>query len=187
MPFKMSDRSLFAILLRSPWWASLLIVLVFSLAARALLPAEYVVVGVLGTFPFMVIAVMAAWRQWRVPGPARLQAVLERVAETPWREFADQVEQVLARRGYVVKRLDGQAADFLIERQGQTSMLSCRRWKAGSHGVEALRSLQVACQAQGAGQGLYLSLRPVSEPARRYAQDEGIVLLHGEALAQWLV
>lgn len=187
MKFKMSDKSLFAILLRSPWWVSLLIVLVFSLAARALLPPEYVAVGVLGTFPFMVIAVIAAWRQWHAPSPARLDAALERAAAMSWREFADWVEQAMTRQGYAVSRASGEAADFRLERQGQISLLSCRRWKAANHGAEALRQLDAACRAQEAREGLYLSLLPVSDAARTHAQAAGIRLLQGRELAAWLV
>ena len=64
MKFKMAKNSLFAVLLRSPWWYSALIVLGLAIAARALLPEPYVVAGIMGTFPFVVIAVMSARRQW---------------------------------------------------------------------------------------------------------------------------
>ena len=42
MKLKMSENSLFAILLRSPWWISMVLVAVFALASGALLPAPYV-------------------------------------------------------------------------------------------------------------------------------------------------
>lgn len=187
MKLKMSDKSLFAILLRSPWWASLLLVLVFALAARALLPAEYAAVGVLGAFPFMVIAVMAAWRQWRAPRPARLDAALERAGAMNGREFLAWVEQAMARQGYVVSPTRGEATDLRLERNGQISLLSCRRWKAASHGVEALRQLEAACRAQDAHAGLYLSLLPVSDAARVHAQGAGIRLIHGRELAALLL
>jgi len=38
MKLKMSDNSLFAVLLRSPWWISLLVVAGFTLLSFALLP-----------------------------------------------------------------------------------------------------------------------------------------------------
>lgn len=183
MKLKMSDKSLFAILLRSPWWVSLLIVLLFALAARALLPAEYAVIGVLGAFPFLVIAAMAAWRQWRAPDPALLAAALDRAAAMPWGEFSALIEQALGRQGYSVSRLGGEGADFRLERQGQATVLSCRRWKAASHGIDALRQLEAARQAQDAQQAIYISLGPVSEPARRHAQAAGIRLIHGQELA----
>ena len=76
MKFKMAKNSLFAILLRSPWWISLLISVLISLGAFALLPREYAVVVMLGTFPFVVVAAIAAWvrpalrRRRRRAGPA---------------------------------------------------------------------------------------------------------------------
>lgn len=182
MKFKMNERSLFAVLLRSPWWISLSIVLVISLIARALLPMDYAVVVMLGTAPFMVITVMAAWRQWRAPRAAELDAALQRAAAMNWRDFGAWVQECYARQGYTVTRLEGEAADFRLERQGQASLLSCRRWKAASHGVEALRALQSACEQEGA-RGVYLSLAPVSEAAERYAQAAGLQLVHGQALA----
>ena len=38
MKWKMSDKSLFALLLRSPWWISIAVFVGFALLARALLP-----------------------------------------------------------------------------------------------------------------------------------------------------
>lgn len=186
MKFKLNERSLFAVLLRAPWWVSLLIVLLFGLVARALLPPQHALVVLLGTFPFWVIAAIAAWRQWRAPRGAALEAALARAAAMNWRDFAAWVQASYARQGYTVTRVDGEAADFQLARQGQLSLLSCRRWKAASHGVEALRQLQAACDKQGA-RAVYLSLAPVSEAGARYAGETGMQLLHGPALAQLLV
>lgn len=186
MKLKLNERSLFAVLLRSPWWVSFLIVLLCGLVAAALLPRAYAQVVVLGTFPFWVIGVMAAWRQWRAPRAAQLDAALERAAAMNWRDFAAWVQETYARKGCMVTRVDGEAADFLLECQGRRSLLSCRRWKAASHGVEALRALQAACEQQGV-RGIYLSLAPVSQAGERYAGETGLQLLHGPALAQWLL
>lgn len=183
MKLKMAEKSLFAILLRSPWWVSLLVVALFALASIALLPTAYVAYGVMGGLPFLVIAVMAAWRQSRAPSPVLLAAALERVGAMSWREFSAAVEQALKRQGYSVTRLDGTAADFRLERQGRVSLVSCRRWKAASHGVEPLRELDAARQAQGAQHALYISLGPPTDQARRHAQDAGIRLIHGNDLA----
>ena len=56
----MSKNSLFAILLRAPWWISMAVVALLALAASALLPEPYVALGVMGGFPFLVIGSMAA-------------------------------------------------------------------------------------------------------------------------------
>jgi len=182
MKLKMSDKSLFAILLRSPWWVSVLIVLGFALVGFALLPRDYAVAVVLGTFPFMVIAVIAAWRQRHAPSAARLAATLQQAGAMNWRDFSAAIEQAWQRQGFSVTRLEGAAADFRLERQGRVSLLSCRRWKAASHGVEVLRELQAACEQQGA-QGIYLSLAPVTGAAESYAKGAGLRLIHGDGVA----
>ena len=68
MKLKMARNSLFAVLLRSPWWISFALVLLVALASRALLPEQYVLFGVMGGFPFLVIGGIAAYRQLRAPG-----------------------------------------------------------------------------------------------------------------------
>lgn len=186
MKFQMSEKSLFAILLRSPWWISLVLALVLSGLAGALLPLQYKLVGVLGTFPFMVIAAMAAWRQWRAPSAMKVDALLERLGGLAWPEFAELVEQAVVRQGYQYRTLAGGAADYRLERQGQVTLLSCRRWKAANQGVEAMKSLEAACRQEGAS-GLYLSLTPVSASAARHAREAGLRLVSGRAMATLLL
>ena len=53
MQLKIAPNSLFAVLLRSPWWISMLLVLAFGLASAALLPKAYVPFGVMGALPFL--------------------------------------------------------------------------------------------------------------------------------------
>ncbi|MBN8509743.1 MAG: restriction endonuclease, partial [Burkholderiales bacterium] len=70
MKLRMAENSLFAILLRSPWWVSLAIAAALALLARLLLPERFVAVGAFGAgFPFVVIAAIAAWRRLRAPSP----------------------------------------------------------------------------------------------------------------------
>ena len=96
---RMSDKSLFAWLLRSPWWISIVLALVIALIARALLPEPYSAVGALGGFPFFVIGIIAAWRQRHAPDPARMNLVLERLAAMSWREFSAGLEQSYVAQG----------------------------------------------------------------------------------------
>jgi restriction system protein len=45
LKIRMAKNSLFAVLLRSPWWISAAIAVVLAVLALALLPADYRVVG----------------------------------------------------------------------------------------------------------------------------------------------
>ena len=191
MKFKMSENSLFAVLLRSPWWISFVVVGLITLAAGAFLPKEYFVVGALAGFPIFVVGCMAAWKQLRAPNPAKVAEMLDAVASMPWRSFADTLATAWERAGYTVERLnaDGNnAADMRLTLGGKTTLVSAKRWKAATHGVEPLRELQAAMAAADASAGVYVAaLGQVSDNARIYARDHGIVVLQGDAVAQLLL
>ena len=183
MKLKMSEKSVFALLLRSPWWVSFGLVIAIAVASRALLPEAHVAVGVMGGFPFLVIGIVAAWRQWRAPNPTHVAQVLEQVAQMNWREFSAAVEQAFARQGFVVTRLQGLPADFKLERSGRTTLVNCKRWKAATQGVETLRELVAFKGAQDASNCTCISLAKPTGNALSYARENTISLVSGIDLA----
>lgn len=184
MKFKMSEKSLFAILLRSPWWISFALMATFSLVSVVLLPAQYTAVGMMGGFPFLVIGLMAAWRQRNAPDPARVAELLARAAVMSWSDFSDSLERAFQRQGFSVTRLKGVGADFQLEKGGRITVVSCKRWKAATHGVDSLRELVAQKQALGADQLTYIGLGQITDQARRFADSEGIALMPEAELAQ---
>ena len=80
MQFKMSDNSLFAMLLRSPWWLSFVIALVLGLGGRALLPEGYVFIAPALAFPFVIAGFVALRKQWDLPSEARIEETVDAVA-----------------------------------------------------------------------------------------------------------
>lgn len=183
MKLKMSKNSLFAVLLRSPWWISFLLVGAIAVAAATLLPAAYVPVGVMGGLPFLVIGVMAAWRQWHAPNPARLAEALERARNMSWPDFSNALEQAFAAQGYEVSRLKGGVADLQLVKDGKVTLVSAKRWKAASVGVEPLRELAAAKEAQAAHLGTYIGLGQLTDNARRFAQEQGVQVMSAAELA----
>lgn len=184
MKFKMAKNSLFAILLRSSCWISFAIAAGVVLVARLVLPEQYVVGGMIAATPFLGIGFVTAWRQLRAPNAARIAAALEAVGSMSWREFSDAVENAFRRDGYVTKRLDGRAADFEMSKAGRTSLVSCRRWKAASTGVEWLRDLDALTKERDAHEGIYIAVGGVTDNARRYAAERKLRVLEGVELAQ---
>ena len=182
----MAEKSLFAVLLRSPWWISFAIAFALALAAKAMLPPQYFVVGALGGFPFVVIGVIAAWKQLRAPDTAHVEGTLAQLGAMAWRDFSAAVEQAFVRDGYTVQRLDGVVADFSLLKAGRTTLLSCKRWKAARLGVEGLQGLQVALGAGAADAGLCITSAQVTEQARQFAAQHQILIMRGEELAQLL-
>jgi len=184
MKFKMAEKSLFAVLLRSPWWISIVIALGIVVLARVLLPTLYAPFGMVSGLPFLVIGGIAAWRQSQAPDPARVTEALARAGTMSWREFSETLERAFQRQGYTVTRLNGPASDFQISRDGDTTLVSCKRWKAANHGIDALQGLAADRQALAAQHGTYISLAAVSDKARRYATEHGIRLMLPAELAQ---
>lgn len=186
MRFQPAPNSLFAILLRSRWWVSFAVAGAIALAAFALLPRDLAPFAALGALPIFVVGCVAAWRQWRAPSPAQVEQALAAARSQSWKDFADTLARAWQAEGYTVQRAAQAAYDFRLERSGQRTLVSARRWKAANHGAEPLRELQGALQGESAHAGLYVALQPLSDNARLYARDQGLGVLHGEALAALL-
>ena len=182
----MAQNSLFAILLRSPWWASLGLAVGLALLMRLLLPEQYAVAGMLGSFPFVVIAGMAAWKQLRAPSARQMETALAQLRALALPELVTAAEQAYGAQGYAVRRHTGPGADLVLAKGGREELLSLRRWKAANTGVEPLRELRAACDKLGAN-GIYVHGAAISEKATDYARERGLRLMSVAELAQQLL
>ncbi|SFD47065.1 restriction endonuclease [Paracidovorax konjaci] len=184
----MAPNSLFAVLLRSPWWVSFLAAGAIALACGALLPSHVAPYAAVGVLPIFGVGCVAAWRQLRAPSATRMQAALDEAGALPWRALADRLESAWRAEGHTVHRLPAGPADFRIEREGRSALVSARRWKAGAHGVEPLRDLQAAMRAQDVASGVYIAPQgAVSDAARDFARDHALAIMDGPALATLLL
>lgn len=184
MKFKMSEKSLFATLLRAPWWVSFLVMFAVALVAGALLPEAYKIAGMLGAFPFFVIGVMAAWRQRNAISPNRIQEWVEQARSMGWRDFSVLVEEALRQQGFVVSRLNDGPADFQIEKNGRVTLVSAKRWKAATVGAEHLRELLAVRESRDAFSCTCMSLGVFSQAAIDLANDSPMQLLGAANIAQ---
>ena len=186
MKFKMAPNSLFAVLLRSPWWISMTIGVLLGAAAFALLPEQYKVVGSASGMPFVIISVVALGQQMRLPSAGRSEAILRAVAAMSWPQFSALLEEGFAKQGYRVERLQQGPADFVLTRAGRTTLVAARRWKAARHGEESLQALQRAAQSQDASHCLYVTLGDLSANAQHFVKRHQVQLMQGPALAYLL-
>jgi restriction system protein len=182
----MAKKSLFAVLLRSPWWVSLLIALALGLLGFALLPDTLRVGGALSGLPFMVIACIAAWRQWPLPSAARVDETRLTLATLAWPAFASLLEQAFRRDGYGVQRGNTEGVDFVLERKGRSMLVCARRWKSARVGLADLRALQAARDAAEAPDALYVGLGALSDNAAPFAAEHHIVVWQATELAHAL-
>ena len=183
MKFKMSDKSLFAILLRSPWWYSFLIAAVLLLLARVFLPEAFRAVGMLSSIPFAILGVVAAWRQRDKPTPERVSMALDQLAQMPWKQFLPIMEQAFVQQGFTVTQLNSNAADLQLEKLGRVTLVSCKRWKAATLGVEVLRDLKAMQISQEASYSACISLSLPTGVALKFAKENAIQLICQDELA----
>ena len=183
MKFKMSEKSLFAILLRSPWWYSFLIASILMLLARVFLPEAYRAVGMLSAFPFAIIGMMAARRQRDKPSPERILQALSSLEKMSWKEFLPLMEQAFAQQGFIVTRLNSNSADLQLDKLGKTTLVSCKRWKAATLGVDVLRDLKALQVSQDATYAACISLSLPTGVALKYAKDNAVQLICQDDLA----
>ncbi|QDQ87802.1 restriction endonuclease [Alcaligenaceae bacterium SJ-26] len=177
MKLKMAKNSLFAILLRNPWWISACVALAFVGVAFAVLPPEYAPVGAIGAFPFVVIAAIAGWKQMRAPRPAQLEAVRGEVAAMNWKAFAARLEQSWQAAGYQVEVSSQEGADWLLRIENRRIAVSARRWKSAHTGLEPLTRLLQAGEQLEANERWYIALGQPSESAAAYAARQNIRLI----------
>lgn len=176
MKFKMAENSLFAILMRNPWWVSMLIVIVFCLLCMAILPKDLRIFGMMGTFPFFITGAVAFKRQWGKPSAAKLQTELDRLSALSWRDFSAELEAKFVKQGFEVTRLNTGTADFKLEKAGHITLVTAKRYKAATHGLEALQALVTQQEAQAADKAMYVCLSPVTAQAAKFAKEKGVVL-----------
>lgn len=183
MKLKVHENSLFAILLRKSWWASALVAGAIFGVLRIFLPWDF---SLLVTLPFMVIALYVAAKQLSAPGAGRIAKTLDRLRGMPSDEFAAALEAAYQRQGYRVTRLAATGADFEMVQGAQSTLVSCKRWKAMRTGMEPLRELDAARQAREAHACIYVAAGEITEQARAFAAEKRISLLEARELAALL-
>ena len=183
MKLKMSEKSLFAILLRSPWWWSFLIAAVLMLLARVFLPEAFRAVGMLSALPFAVLGIIAAWRQRDKPSPERVSLALTDLANMSWKQFLPIMEQAFVQQGFSVMPLNSSAADLRLEKSGKVTLVSCKRWKAATLGVEVLRDLKELQVSQDVAYAACISLSLPTGVALKFAKANEVQLICQEELA----
>lgn len=183
MKFQMAKNSLFAVLLRSPWWISFLIAGALFAALRLALPWVY---ALCGTLPFLCIGSYAGWRQLRAPSAAQVAATLDTLRAMSWEDFSGAIEAAFRRDGYRVNRIDGAKADFELSKTGRVTLAACKRWKVARTGIEPLRELDAARRAGDAHDCIYVAAGEFTDNARAFASEKGVGLLDGAELVKML-
>jgi restriction system protein len=183
MKFQMARNSLFAILLRSPWWISVAAATGIFAAARLVLPEIYAFFVAL---PFAVIGAYALWQQRHAPSVAQVAGTIQALRAMSWNEFSVALEYAFRRDGYIVRRTPGAEADFELSKAGRISLVGAKRWKVARTGIEPLRELHAAGGARDAHECIYVFAGEITDNARAFAAGKNIRLVHDAELAKLL-
>jgi restriction system protein len=186
MQFKMRENSVFAKLLRSPWWVSMLVGGIVALVAAALFAEKYAYWGIFIALPFFVIGTVRAWRQMQEPSQRTLAMTDDAIRSMSPREFTDLLTSAYIADGYAVTPSKGRSADLKLEHNGRITLVSCKRVKAANTGVEPLRALVAAGESQDAAQLVYFTLGGLSLEALEYAAEQNIDIPSLESLSGML-
>jgi restriction system protein len=177
----MAKETLFSILMRAPWWMSVLAAIPLFVVVQMFLPP---VAALFATFPFLVIAAFAAWRQLRTPNMANVAEILGKLRAMSWDDFSAVIAEALRRDGYAITAAAGNAADFEAIKSGRLALVSCKRWKVAQTGVGPLRELCEAKKARDAQDCIYVSAGDFTANARDYAVKNSVRVLSNAELAQ---
>ena len=178
----MAKETLFHILLRQPWWITVLVAILLFALTHAIFPplAPFV------ALPFAGLAVYIAYRQWRGSSPVDADERLAALRAMSWEEFSDIVAAAYTRHGYVVAGAERPGYDYTLTRGSRVTLLQCRRWRVNQVGIGPVRELARAVEREEATSGICISAGDFSEPARKLIATEPVILVSGVELVKLL-
>ena len=94
----MAQQTLFQILLRQPWWVTLLVSFALFGIAQAVFPP----VAPFIALPFVVLTGYIAYTQWGTAPPGNAAERLAELRAMSWENFSSTVVAAYRRRGYAV-------------------------------------------------------------------------------------
>ncbi len=179
----MARQTLFSILLRAPWWMSVVVAITLFAGTRLLLPD---IAAVAVALPFLAIAAYAGWRQLRTPSVSNVAEMRGKLRAMSWENFSPLIAEAFRRDGYSVAELAHNAADFELRKNGRVIIVSCKRWKASQTGAGPLRGLYEAKGARDAHDCIYVAVGDFTANARKYAGEKAVTLLSDTDLVRLL-
>jgi restriction system protein len=113
---------------------------------------------------------------------------LDAVRALTWSEFRARCSESFARLGYTVEQEPAGSTDdavsLVLRRDGEVSLVQCRRWRSPNIGIKEVRELYEAVAARNADRGIFVASGSFSGPAMEFAIKKPLVLIDGAALAR---
>ncbi len=141
-----------------PWWFNLLLAVIVYAVLKAILPgiptgstvlalvlkALNSLAGVI-SFPFVLISLSSAVRQYRSKELFRQQATILSLDSLSWQQFEQLVGEAYRRQGYLVSENKSDGADggidLVLRKEGKKTLVQCKHWNSQQVGVSVVREL----------------------------------------------
>jgi restriction system protein len=186
-------------LLKWPWWVSVALgLLVFSalrwgipiwsgdnrtrqVIAKEIVPFAHFAMVIFGMF-----AIGSYWFGIKRRRLVDTQNSLEKLRETPWKDFEYLVAEVYKRQGFHVEYSLGRGADggvdLVLRKDGRTSLVQCKQWKVFSVGAPVIRELFGVLTAEKADEAIIVTTGTFTREARGFAEGKPMQLVDGPLL-----
>ncbi len=176
----MARESLFTILSRQPWWVAALVAALLFAVTQLIFP----LIAPFVALPFIGVAIYLAWKQSRGASPANVEERLSALRAMPWENFGLVISEAYRRRRYTIEESRSGAFDFKLTKNGQVTLVQCRRWKVNQVGVKPVQDLYEAMNKHDAYNCVCIATGEFSDAARAFATGKPVTLLNGAALAE---
>ncbi|HHA18652.1 MAG TPA: restriction endonuclease [Methylophaga sp.] len=103
-----------------------------------------------------------------------------------WQDFELLVGEYFRHKGYSVEECGGNGpdggVDIILRKDGETTLVQCKQWKALKVGVKIVREIYGVMAAEGAEHGYVVTSGRFTSNAIKFAEGREIVLIDGNGL-----
>jgi restriction system protein len=118
----------------------------------------------------------------------RQNITLDWVNSLSWQDFENLVGEIFRARDYAVENVGGGGADggidLRLRRQGETTLVQCKRWKVFKVGVRPIREFFGVMTSEGVDRGIFVSSGIYTNEALRFAEGKPLELIDGAQFAE---
>ena len=140
---------------------------------------------------FALVCLAAGFKAWQMR--QRQQAFLTEhvdigwLNKLSWQAFEHQVAEVYRQEGFDVEETGGGGSDggidLILHRNGQKSVVQCKRWKTYKVGVQPIRELFGVMAAERADRAIFITSGIYTNEALQFAEGKPLELVDGAQFA----
>lgn len=179
-------------LVLAPWWVSLALAFLAYGILPGVLPKSFVNTGIVGFLSLVLVAFAAisAMRRWSNRQMLEQQTGIDSLRDLHSKRFEDLLGEAYRRQGYKVEETLGGGADggvdLVLRRDGQQTLVQCKRWKDKPVPVQTVRELYGVLHDRGAAAVKLVATTTFTSEAAAFATGKPIELVGSDALLELL-